>query len=497
MNEHIKFSDDNLTFNVVNFSDDSEWTIDLESSGEQILALFEKEDSSFESHFADDVKSFSADFSEVQKVEVPVDGGTTDHSLLSNRDAPNQHPIAAISGLKEELAKKQPIGNYLTNESDPTVPAWAKKPTKPTYNAKEVGALPDSTKIPSKTSELTNDSGFATEQFVRDKINEAEINGGSGESIDLSAYAKREEIPKKTSQLENDSGYLTGFNETDPTVPAWAKAETKPKYTASEVGADPSGSATSALKSAQDYTDKQIAAIPTPDVSGQISTHNTAVDAHNDIRLLVLGLTERLNVLANSDDTTLDQMAEIVSYIKDNRELIEQITTGKVSVSDIIDNLTTNASNKPLSAARGVELKLLIDSLSLALEGKLNSSSLTDAINSALAQAKESGEFDGQDGYTPQKGIDYFDGEPGTDGQPGKDGQPGSDGITPHVGENGNWYTGETDTGVPATGPAGSDGKNWLPVLEIGEDGHLYQLDSSGATFMLTETGHLEVIING
>ena len=34
----------------------------------------------------------------------------------------------------------QPIGNYLTAETDPTVPAWAKAATKPTYTAAEVGA---------------------------------------------------------------------------------------------------------------------------------------------------------------------------------------------------------------------------------------------------------------------------------------------------------------------------------------------------------------------
>lgn len=42
----------------------------------------------------------------------------------------------------------------------PTVPEWAKQPEKPTYTASEVGALPDTTKIPSKTSDLQNDSGF-------------------------------------------------------------------------------------------------------------------------------------------------------------------------------------------------------------------------------------------------------------------------------------------------------------------------------------------------
>ena len=43
------------------------------------------------------------------------------------------------------------------------VSEWAQKPEKPTYIAKEVGALPDDTKIPTKVSELENDSGYLTE----------------------------------------------------------------------------------------------------------------------------------------------------------------------------------------------------------------------------------------------------------------------------------------------------------------------------------------------
>lgn len=46
-------------------------------------------------------------------------------------------------------------------------------------------------------------------------------------------------IPTKVSELTNDSGFITGYTETDPTVPSWAKASTKPSYTASEVGALP------------------------------------------------------------------------------------------------------------------------------------------------------------------------------------------------------------------------------------------------------------------
>lgn len=83
-------------------------------------------------------------------------------------------------------------------------------------------------------------------------------------------------------------------------------------------------------------------------------------------------LTRRLNALADSDDTTLDQMSELVAYIKANRELIEGVTTNKVNVSDIIDNLTTNVSNKPLSAAQGVALNNLIDALSKTLSNHVS-----------------------------------------------------------------------------------------------------------------------------
>ena len=55
------------------------------------------------------------------------------------------------------------------------------------------------------------------------------------------------------------------------------------------------------------------------------------------------------------------------------------------------------------------------------------------AVNEALAAAKASGEFDG------------------------------ADGLTPTIGDNGNWYLGDADTGKPSrgeTGPAGADGKS-------------------------------------
>lgn len=48
--------------------------------------------------------------------------------------------------------------------------------------------------------------------------------------------------------------------------------------------------------------------------------------------------------------------------------------------------------------------------------GGIDEEQLNQAVQEALQEAKESGEFDGEDGYTPVKGKDYFDGEPGADG---------------------------------------------------------------------------------
>lgn len=129
------------------------------------------------------------------------------------------------------------------------------------------------------------------------------------------------------------------------------------------------GKADIALDEAKAYTDTSVSGLAsTVSVESALSTHNTGTDSHNDIRDLISGLTTRLNALANSDDTTLDQMAEVVAYIKSNRDLISEVTTNKVNVSDIIDNLTTNVGDKPLSAAQGVAIKALIDELGIELD---------------------------------------------------------------------------------------------------------------------------------
>ena len=145
--------------------------------------------------------------------------------------------------------------------------------------------------------------------------------------------------------------------------------ETDIILTPADINADAQGSAENALNQAKTYVDTKIST-ETSQRTNAITAHNVANDAHADIRTLISTLQNKVTTLLDSDDTTLDQMSEVVAYIKNNKSLIDSITTDKVNVSDIVNNLTTNSTNKPLSAAQGVAIKALIDALTTEVNKK-------------------------------------------------------------------------------------------------------------------------------
>lgn len=149
-------------------------------------------------------------------------------------------------------------------------------------------------------------------------------------------YALRSEIPNVPVQSVNGKTGVVQLSASD--VGAWPDSWMP---TANQIGADPAGTALTV-----------------------VAKHNTAEDSHNDIRLELQAINNRLTAFFDSDEQTLDELSEIVAYITSNKTLIDSITTSKVSVADIINNLTTNVSNKPLSAAQGVILKGMIDTIS-------------------------------------------------------------------------------------------------------------------------------------
>ena len=119
--------------------------------------------------------------------------------------------------------------------------------------------------------------------------------------------------------------------------------------------------------------------------SESVSEHNVDAEAHNDIRELIDGLNTRLNALADSDDATLDQLSEIVEYIKSNKSLIEAVTIFKVSVDDIVDDLTSTATDRPLSANQGRILSEKIDNLDFAEAFDIVDNLTTADPNAALS----------------------------------------------------------------------------------------------------------------
>lgn len=282
-------------------------------------------------------------------------------------------------------------------------------------------------------------TGYATEQWVQQGFQP------KGEYLTRvpDGYAKDEDIPKKPEDIGAQPAGNYALKNEIPSVPVQSvngktgtvsltAADVKARSenwmpTAQDVGALPS------TYTPPNQTAEQVGADPKGTAANAVSQHNTDEDSHNDIRLALQSINARLTAFFDSDDQTLDELSEIVAYITSNKSLIDAITTSKVNVADIINNLTTNVSNKPLSAAQGVVLKGLIDTLAgnlsnyqpkgeyaLAsqlptkvsqlqndsgyltqhqdISGLLPRTELPAAVNDALAQAAASGAFDGKDG---------------------------------------------------------------------------------------------------
>ena len=115
-------------------------------------------------------------------------------------------------------------------ETDPTVPAWAKASSKPSYTASEVGLgkVGNFKAVSTEASQGLSDTEKANAR--------ANIGAGTGNGT----YSKPSGgIPKtdlasavQTSLGKADSALQS---ETDPTVPAWAKQTSKPSYHSDEI----------------------------------------------------------------------------------------------------------------------------------------------------------------------------------------------------------------------------------------------------------------------
>lgn len=173
---------------------------------------------------------------------------------------------------KPEDIGAQPAGSYLTEVPSgyATEEYVRNKIAEAELGGEEVdlSGYAQKSELPTKVSQLQNDAGYLdaipdgyakTEDIptqpsdigaqpegdyaLRSEIPSVpvkSVNGKTGavslSASDVGALPSTTKIPAKTSELTNDSGFITGYTETDPTVPAWAKASSKPSYSKSEVG---------------------------------------------------------------------------------------------------------------------------------------------------------------------------------------------------------------------------------------------------------------------
>lgn len=162
------------------------------------------------------------------------------------------------------------------------------------------------------------------------------------------------------------------------------------------------------------------------------------------VEILLLDSTSEIDVPPEA--TAVSGVAHFVlcGYVTDSDNVTRNIISlpGKINV-------------KPTYKAKGGNTRKVT---------KDNFSQLLDAvkgeINNAIEDAVASGEFKGDDGVTPHIGSNgnWYIGD--TDTGISAKGTKGDSGTTPHIGDNGNWYIGTTDTGISAKGVKGDPGEN-------------------------------------
>lgn len=206
----------------------------------------------------DGVKSFVVKDGSALDVENYYTKDEVDTALTGKANAD------AIPTVPVNVSELNNDENYIKNTVDNLVHYYNKADT---YTKTEVnGLISNIQKLTSQIVDQLPTENIDSSVIYLIKIGDTSaymqhmyINGAWAElgstQVDLSDYYKKTEIdtkladkadkteiptvPTLISAFTNDKGYMTEFTETDPTVPAWAKAENKPIYTAAEVHALP------------------------------------------------------------------------------------------------------------------------------------------------------------------------------------------------------------------------------------------------------------------
>ena len=154
-------------------------------------------------------------------------------SDISDWAKAEQKPSYSYSEITEKptFSTVATSGSYndLTNTPTiPDVPEWAMSSTKPSYSVNEIDGAQEELESGVNIKTVNNQSLLGSGNIT--------IQGGGGGDVNVieSITFNGSAVP-----VDGNKNAAITYTETDPTVPSWAKAASKPSYTASEVGALP------------------------------------------------------------------------------------------------------------------------------------------------------------------------------------------------------------------------------------------------------------------
>ena len=248
-------------------------------------------------------------------------------------------------------------------------------------NADDVGALPSTTVIPDKTSQLDNDSGYITNSALTGYAKKTEIPTKTSELTNdsgyitntaLEPYAKTTDVPTKTSQLNNDSGFITdaalaGYAKTADIPTKTSQLENDSHYiTASEAPVqsvntktgevvltqDDVGDGTTYVRTHNDFTDAFKTQINTNEDNIAMAESDIE-ELQTDVGTLKTNVTNLQTALTSKQDAIVGAASTITEdNLATDRALVSN-SSGKVAVSNVtstelgyLDGVTSNVQTQ-------------------------------------------------------------------------------------------------------------------------------------------------------
>ena len=285
--------------------------------------------------------------------------------------------------LTEVQGQGYQTSTQVNNAITTTVPSWARESSKPSYAANEISGLGA---LATKSTVGKNDLSVGA-----DAITASDIGATTLTEVQNQGYQNATEV----NTIVEGKGYQTSSQVNTAittTVPSWARQSSKPSYTASEVGADASGTAASAIT---DLKTNYLGALATKDNItasyvtdlGALATKDT-VSASTDVTgLKALAFKDNITASYVTDLGALATKSKIGnSDLSTGADKITAADVGAATSGDISSAITTyDGTLGALAKKDNITASYVTDLGSLATKSKVGKNDLSNGSDKITA----------------------------------------------------------------------------------------------------------------